>query len=353
MIKRDSPLIKNYEDKLLEEVELVVKQRKAPFETLYIGGGNPTLAPIDYLTKLISTVTLLGTPKEITIEANSESLKEEHALLFESGVNRLSVGLQSLNREHLKTLGRRVELESNYRAIELTNIWREAYNLEVNFDLITSIPNQTIDEAQDEIRELVRLAAPHHISLYNLTLEEGSELAKQRDLPFKGDQEEATLLFALWEELEALGYHQYEVSNFAKEERYQSLHNRRYWSLDDYLGLGSSAVSLLSNVTLTNENDLTTYGNSGPFTTYLREELTQLEVMESHLMMGLRTSQGIDKREWNRRYEEEFNSLFEKPIKDLQNDERHLIVDNHNYFSLTKEGFMLLDSIILHLCQSF
>jgi len=136
-----------------------------------------------------------------------------------------------------------------------------------------------------------------------------------RNLPFKEEQEEATLLFALWEELEALGYHQYEISNFAKEERYQSLHNGRYWSLDDYLGLGSSAVSLISNVNYTNESNLTTYGNSEPFTTYLREELTQLEMMESHLMMGLRTSKGIDKREWFKRYAVEFNAYLKNQSK--------------------------------------
>ena len=316
-----------------------------------MGGGNPALASLEFLSEVLTTVTQLGTPQEVTIEVNSESLREEHTLLFDKGVNRLSVGLQSLNREHLKTLGRRVDLESNYRAIELTNRWREAYNIEVNFDLITSIPNQTIEEAQDEISQLVRLASPHHISLYNLTLEEGSELAQMRNLPFKEEQEEATLLFALWEELEALGYHQYEISNFAKEERYQSLHNGRYWSLDDYLGLGSSAVSLISNVNYTNESNLTTYGNSEPFTTYLREELTQLEMMESHLMMGLRTSKGIDKREWFKRYAVELNTLFEKPIKALQNDERHLIVDRNENFSLTKEGFMLLDAIILYLAN--
>jgi oxygen-independent coproporphyrinogen-3 oxidase len=307
------------------------------------------LASLEFLSKILTTVTQLGNPKEVTIEVNSESLREEHSLLFERGVTRFSVGLQSLNQDHLKTLGRKVDLESNYKAIELTNRWRTLYDLEVNFDLITSIPNQTVEEALDEINQLVKMAAPHHISLYNLTLEEGSELAQMRNLPFKEEQEEAILLFALWEELEALGYHQYEISNFAKEERYQSLHNSRYWSLEDYLGLGSSAVSLISNVTLSNESDLATYGKSEPFTTYLKEELTLVEMMESHLMMGLRTSKGVDKREWFKRYGLEFNVLFKDPIKALLKDERHLVKDDPSYFALTKEGFMLLDAIILYL----
>jgi len=352
VIKSDSPLIKRYEEKLLKEVEFVVKQRKAPFETLYIGGGNPSLASIEFLTKIITTVTQLGDPKEVTIEANSESLKEEHSLLFEKGVTRLSVGLQSLNREHLKTLGRKVNLESNYRAIALTNKWRSTYNLEVNFDLITSIPNQTIDEALGEVNELISLAKPHHISLYNLTIEEGSELAKQRNLPFKGDQEEATLLYALWEKLDSLGYHQYEVSNFALSNAFQSLHNSRYWRLEDYLGLGSSAVSLLSPVIITDESDLTTFGKSDPFSTYHKEELTPTELMESHLMMGLRRDQGIDKREWTRRYNIDFNAQFTTPIKTIKNFNPNLIKDGEAYFSLTREGFMVLDSIVLLLCQN-
>ena len=304
---------------------------------------------MEFLSEIVSTVNKLGTPKEVTIEVNSESLREEHSLLLERGVTRFSVGLQSLNQEHLKTLGRRVNLEANYRAIELTNHWRENYDLEVNFDLITSIPNQTVEEAVAEINQLIEMANPNHISLYNLTLEEGSELAQMRNLPFKGEQEEATLLFTLWEELEALGYHQYEISNFAKEERYQSLHNSRYWSLEDYLGLGSSAVSLISNVTLSNESDLTTYGKSEPFTTYLKEELTPVEMMESQLMMSLRSSKGVDKREWLKRYGVEFNTLFNAPIKALLNDERHLIKDTPSCFALTKEGFMLLDAIVLYL----
>ncbi|MFA7370836.1 MAG: coproporphyrinogen-III oxidase family protein [Sphaerochaetaceae bacterium] len=352
VVKGESPLYKYYEEKLMQEVEEVVNRRQAPFETLYIGGGNPALASKAFLVKLLERVNALGYPRESTIEMNSESLNSTHSYLFEMGITRLSIGLQSLNAQNLITLGRHVSLDNNWRAIEIAQKFRNNYGVHLNYDLITSIPHQTVQEALDELRELVKYGEPDHISLYNLTIEEGSHLARRQGFNPLGEEEQAEILFALWDELEALGYRQYEVSNFARTEDDRARHNERYWLLEDYVGLGSSAVSLLGNTIYTNQSTLKEYGEKETFSTYLKEVLTQSELMESQLMMSLRRVQGIAKREWFERYKVAFDALFKAPIEALMQAEHPLVINTPDNFALSSQGFMLLDSIVLLLARA-
>lgn len=310
------------------------------FSTIYLGGGNPGLLSDGMLISIIEKARSKCT-EEITVEMNPEQISKERLERLNGHITRLSVGIQSLNQKNLDVLGRNSNRSENITALKLL----KESGINFNADLMCAIPGQTISEVICDIRELSSYE-PDHISYYCLTFEEGTPLYSMQD---KRDEDlEVEALISGWKELSALGYEHYEVSNFARKNKY-SKHNLNYWNLGQYIGLGPASESSLGY------SRIVSYHEKEDLKGYLEnkrgevEELTRIEGMLEYLMVSLRTKWGISKKELLERFCIDFDSTFASSLKEL--DER-CYVNTDNNFSLTEQGWMILDSIILTLSMA-
>ncbi len=286
------------------------------------------------------------------MEINPETLTEEFFPLFDDRlITRLSIGIQSMNDDFLWRIGRNASSLINERALRLLKRIRTLYDVEVSVDLIVAIPGQTIGDLQSDLKRILSLCSANHISLYCLTVEEGSRLFEQGDI-FMSEDEQASLLTELWAYLKTLGFEHYEVSNFAREGAY-SRHNLVYWKLGTYIGLGSSAASTIEEegalVHYAQEQDLQAYAQGEPFTGYEKELLTPVERIEEEIMVGLRTRWGIDKDSFSRRTGYDFSTLFDRIIATL---DPAWYTESSQFFVLTENGFMVLDAILLRFFEA-
>jgi len=341
---------------LLEELKEVVAHQNAPFETVYIGGGNPGILGYTGLESIVRLATCHGLPKEFTIEMNPESLDSSLYPLFTLGITRLSMGIQSLDPKHLHTLGRNATAADNLAAIQKALILRQLYGTKLNFDLMACIPGQSIEDAVSDIDWLVKTTHPEHISHYCLTIEEGTSLSRKVDsgeLRVMDEEAQASMLESCWDRLEKLGYDHYEVSNFAHKDPDPPycLHNMRYWDLQDYLGLGpSSSGTALHTQGLDRWKgicDVDTYNRDGRFASYELEKLDRNQEMMEYIMVALRTRWGIDKQRFGERFSYSFDLLFGDTLKRMEDALSDLSINNDSFFSLTEKGWMVMDPIVL------
>jgi putative oxygen-independent coproporphyrinogen III oxidase len=215
-----------------------------PIQTIFIGGGTPSLfssQAIDRLLTMVRARLKIAPDAEVTMEANPGTFEaEKFAAYRKAGVNRLSIGVQSFNNEHLKALGR---IHDASQALAATALVAQVYAT-WNIDLMYGLPSQTIEQALADLNQAIKCNAPH-ISLYNLTLEPNTYFASHPpDLP--DDDTIAVMQEQLQELMEAAGYQRYEVSAWCKP-GHQSKHNKNYWEFGDYLGIGAGAHSKISS----------------------------------------------------------------------------------------------------------
>lgn len=211
--------------------------------TVFIGGGTPSLmsaAGLDRLLSDIRTLLPLDGAAEMTMEANPGTFEAEKFRSYRgSGINRLSIGIQSFNAKHLLALGRIHDGDEARRAIEIAQTHFDNFNL----DLMYALPSQTLAEARQDVDEALRCAPPH-LSLYHLTLEPNTVFAKHPP-PVPDDDAGAEMQDMIEERTASAGYRHYEVSAYAKPGR-EARHNLNYWRFGDYLGIGAGAHSKLS-----------------------------------------------------------------------------------------------------------
>ncbi len=211
--------------------------------TIFIGGGTPSLlsaAGLDRLLSDIRTLLPLDGTVEITMEANPGTFEAEKFKSYRaSGINRLSIGIQSFNSRHLQALGRIHDGDEARRAVEIAQANFDNFNL----DLMYALPSQTLEEAQLDVRTAIACAPPH-LSLYHLTMEPNTVFAKYPP-PLPDDDASADMQDMVEHETQAAGYQHYEVSAYALPKR-QARHNLNYWQFGDYLGIGAGAHSKLS-----------------------------------------------------------------------------------------------------------
>lgn len=229
-----------YIDAVLRDLALdapLVEDRTV--ETIFIGGGTPSLFSPAAIARLLDGArryVMLAADAEITLEANPGTVELERFRGFrEAGINRLSIGVQSFNEEHLRALGR---IHGQAEASAAADAAREAGFDNFNLDLMYGLPNQTVEEATNDCATAIALA-PTHLSVYQLTLEPNT-LFHQKPPPLPGDETIDTMHTELSTLLESEGYTQYEVSAYARNGR-QCRHNRNYWEFGDYLGIGAGA----------------------------------------------------------------------------------------------------------------
>ena len=294
----DSGVVEKTVEQSIRDIEFAVsiladENRPQAIETVYIGGGTPSVVPPGLLRRFLDTVSTIlpSRSDEFTVEVNPESLNEEHVALFESaGVTRVSVGIQSLDPVVLRYLERRATSDVNLEALELL---RAGFSGDVNVDLICGVPGQKPGNIERDVAVLLGFE-PDHVSLYSLTVEENTPLSRAIRNG-KADPPDPDLQTDLWSEgigaLEESGFTWYEISNFARPGG-ESLHNLRYWRMLPYLGIGPSAASTLAGRggPLRIRAD-----NSVPNPRYASTRLTPNEFLLEHLMMGLRTNEGVSR----------------------------------------------------------
>lgn len=270
-----------------------------PFDSLYLGGGTPSLLPPEMLTKVFLALRghfpFVPAP-EITLEANPDDVTLEKLRLWRQlGVNRLSLGIQSLNDAELRFLGRRHDAAQARRAVELARL---AGFENLNVDLMYALPGQTMAAWQASLAGILAYR-PEHLSCYQLTVAEHTPLGERvsrRELVLPGEEEQRTFFLGTSEFLAAHGYGHYEVSNFALRPQYFSRHNCKYWQHVPYLGLGPAAHSFDGRRRWWNVASVAEYCRQlaeGREPVAGSEVLTDSQLRLETLALGLRTRQGV------------------------------------------------------------
>jgi len=348
----DSPLINRYALEIAEEVRNLMKQREKPYRTVYIGGGNPGMLPVQALTSLAQILTQKGGVEEFTIEMNPESLTDRMVSIFDHGFNRLSVGIQSLHERHLRTLGRSASLSATLRSLSTMRRLHLDKQIALSADLMTCVPSQSIQDSISDIDRLLEALPLGHLSLYNLTYEEGTDLVRQRsrgDLKPFNEEMEREMLLTLWDYLEKQGLHQYEISNFSGSASMRSKHNQLYWSDGLYDAVGPTAVGVIEREGVryrsTGAPDLETYISTPADRRYKLQELNRSERIAEYILSAVRTTDGIDIGYMKEAFSFDFLDTCATQRAQIPASFWRRESLDRGRFSLTKEGLMLCDSI--------
>lgn len=302
-----------YVQALLMEIERYRGTETADrkIKTLYIGGGTPSILSVNQLDCIIQKIKCTFNfcdDIEASMEMNpGTASKEKCRALYQMGINRLSIGLQSTNDKELNTLGR----IHSYEDFLNTYTWcREAGFQNINVDLMAALPYQTVESYTTGLRKIIRLA-PEHISAYSLILEEGTPFYQKYNsgcypLP---DEEQERLMYRETEQILAqAGYERYEISNYAKK-GYACRHNLVYWQGGDYLGLGLGSSSYMDGVRFHNTTDFDIYVNQGAYVED-REELSVQAKMEEFMFLGLRVMAGVSGTKFEKRFGKTMEDVY-------------------------------------------
>ena len=307
---------KRYAEALCKHLVAVAPRAKGfTVDTVYFGGGTPTLLDREDFASILDTVRAhfaVEADAEITAECNpvtnAKGLMEG---LLAAGVNRLSIGLQSANEDELKLLGR----PHGYgEFLETYTAARRAGFDNVSVDLMFGIPSQTVESFAHTIDTVVALA-PEHISAYGLRIEEGTPFDGMRNsLHFPSEDEEAEMAELVADRLKNAGYEHYEISNYARAGK-RSRHNMRYWLGADYLGFGPTAHSYFEGARFETSPDLAAYLTAveqGNFDSLWQNKtvIAGKEQMDEYVMLHMRLFDGIDLGDFSHRYGTFFENIY-------------------------------------------
>lgn len=323
-------------------------------ETIYIGGGTPSLLAISSLEKILVTLYnnyIISDFCEITIEVNPDDVTEEKAISWRKlGFNRVSMGIQSFNDTYLLFAGRR---HNSAKAIESFTRLREAKFENISTDIIFGWPNSTVVDFKADLQNFFRLKA-EHFSAYQLTVEKGTRLfrkVKTGEANILSDDTLVDMYAILIEECEKNSYEQYEISNFARKNQY-SKHNTNYWFGVTYLGLGPSAHSFDGKNRSWNVSNIKQYieGIQNNIEIAEYENIDKYSEYNEFLMTRLRTKWGIVKSEMEQKFDTTLLSYFNKNYKKLI--DRNLLIETEKEIMLSMKGKHIADSVISDLFYS-
>lgn len=339
-----------YVQGLLKEIESYREFAKGyKVSTVFLGGGTPSILSGEQIERIlgaVSDVFMMDKHAEITLEMNPGTVTEEKLRSYKkAGINRLSIGLQSVKNENLKLLGRIHTYEEFLQSYELAR--QEGFK-NISVDLISSLPGQTLESWKEELQEIVRLN-PEHVSVYQLILEEGTPFYETyADHPELLPDEEVSreIYLSTGRILSEAGYEQYEISNYAKPGQ-ESRHNLKYWDRADYLGLGLGAASMVRNIRMTNTRDLMTYLEHCSQPKTMRKDVQFLEEprqMEEFMFLGLRKTRGVSRKEFHRVFGRDMDMVYEKTLaKCLENG---MLKEHKDRVFLSEEG-VLVSNLVL------
>ena len=340
-------LMDSYLSRLLKEIGLVNEYMHGrPYGTAFIGGGNPGCLGSERLSEIARAVCRNGRPAEFSVEMNPESLEETFSPLFEKYFTRLSMGVQSLDETALSFLGRNADLKSTRRGLELSQKLKEQTGCTLSYDLITCL-GPWHDELED-VRKLTENYPSDHLSVYALTLEEGTPLySRKPHLP--SEDEQYSILSRVWEYLKAKGYEHYEVSNFAKEGK-RCAHNCRYWAYEQYLGLGPAAASTAFSEDASVHRfsfspGVDSYIRTEPLNGFEEESLTSAEAVEELVLMGLRYKGGLDIGRLEMMARKPIDKAVLSGLRGFRIKGNHLVPDDEGLMTADAAASAILDAL--------
>lgn len=335
-----------YIDALIKEI----KEKCSDYliKTIFIGGGTPSYLEENNLEKLLIAVSKLNLSDklEYSMECNPGTVNEEKLRIMKKyGINRISFGLQSCNDNLLKKIGR---IHTFEEFLENYNLARKVGFNNINVDLMYGLPNLTIQDWKNTLENICELK-PEHISAYSLIIEEGTafyKLYEKDKLELPSEDDERIMDKITKDILKANGYHQYEISNFALDGE-ECEHNKVYWSLDEYIGVGSASSSYIDGYRFTNTSNINDYIEkiSNNVSVVIDKHENSIEdEMEEFVFMGLRMVSGIDLLKFEKKFGVDINSIYKEIIE--KNIKDGLLVVQENKMFLTAKGMELSNSVM-------
>ncbi|MBR2809457.1 MAG: radical SAM family heme chaperone HemW [Erysipelotrichaceae bacterium] len=300
-------LASHYLESLKKELEQRVKGTS--FKTIYIGGGTPSALSPELLDSMLSLFDCyLKDCEEYTIEVNPETIDEEKVrILKRHGINRISMGVQTFKEKLLKSINRHHSVRDIERAMKL---FIENQITNISIDLLYALPGQSLDDVNSDLIKAISLPI-RHLSIYSLTIEENSRFGRDHVKPIDEDLE-ADMYELIVNYLGEHGFDHYEISNFSLP-GYRSLHNLGYWRYEDYYGIGLGATSKIDDQIIDNTRNFISYFK-GEYYAMNNQTENKKEIMFNHIMMSLRTSEGLDIPSFNLKYHTDFMAEYQNAL---------------------------------------
>lgn len=313
--------IEAYYKGVSEGTEVKFASQNYQVKSIFLGGGTPSILEGEQIQALVQKIKqsfIVDANAEITIECNPESVTEEKLRLYQkAGINRLSFGLQSVNNDELRCLGRIHNYEEFEKAYKTA---RELGFTNINIDLILAIPGQTLESWEQTLRKAAALG-PEHISAYSLIIEENTPFYERLEQLILPDEDiERRMYYRTEELLEQYGYERYEISNYCKK-GYACVHNCIYWTTGEYLGIGVGAASYINGKRFKNTELMEEYQEYANTPVKLWREqtvLSQENKMEEFMFLGLRMNKGISKHEFQERFQCSLDSQYKQILEKLK-----------------------------------
>ena len=361
----DTVCMADYEKTIMQEdisgcVDDIKSENGHIVTSIFIGGGTPSAIDAEDISDILDAVRKnynVSDKAEITIECNPGTMDKKKAVIYrKAGINRISFGLQSTDNNELRMLGR---IHTYEQFMESYKIAREAGFDNINIDLMSALPGQTMESFKAVLEKALSLGA-EHISVYSLIVEEGTRLSDNIDSfpPIPSDDEDRQMYYMTKEMLSSYGYEQYEISNYAQK-GYECKHNLKYWERCDYLGFGIGAASLYGGRRYTNISDIGRYMDvlaeitNALDKSYVNELLqirTDMEAlskedeMSEYMSLGLRKTKGIDITDFKEEFGTDIKDIFGEAIED--NIARGLLIHDGNCLYLSKRGIDISNTVM-------
>ncbi|MGL4874519.1 MAG: radical SAM family heme chaperone HemW [Clostridium sp.] len=348
----DFPSFSHIDHLRKEYLKMLKKESEArcvdTYESLFIGGGTPSYLneeELKYLGEILKNIKFTK-EAEKTMECNPGTInKEKLEKIKEIGINRISFGLQTTDDGILKQIGRihtMEEFKENF------NLARDVGFKNINIDLMFGLPNQKVSDVCKTLKEIIDLN-PEHISFYSLIIEEETPFYKMYQkgiLNLPSEEEEREMYSKGKELLEEHGYNQYEFSNYSKK-GFECFHNEGYWKLKEYLGIGSSASSFLESKRIKNKENVKEYiEGMKNFNNAIGEiiENKKKECIEEYVFLGLRMLEGIDKKEFKEKFDDDIKEVYKEEI--ITNIKKGLLRETKDKILLTNEGIEVSNYVL-------
>lgn len=361
----DTVCMADYEKTIMQEdisgcVDDIKSENGHIVTSIFIGGGTPSAIDAEDISDILDAVRKnynVSDKAEITIECNPGTMDKKKAVIYrKAGINRISFGLQSTDNNELRMLGR---IHTYEQFMESYKIAREAGFDNINIDLMSALPGQTMESFKAVLEKALSLGA-EHISVYSLIVEEGTRLSDNIDSfpPIPSDDEDRQMYYMTKEMLSSYGYEQYEISNYAQK-GYECKHNLKYWERCDYLGFGIGAASLYGGRRYTNISDIGRYMDvlaeitNALDKSYVNEllqirtdmeELSKEDEMSEYMFLGLRKTKGIDITDFKEEFGTDIKDIFGEAIED--NIARGLLIHDGNCLYLSKRGIDISNTVM-------
>ena len=322
-----------YLDELRKEI--IKNYKNDEINTIYIGGGTPSILSKEELKKLLEITNIFNKKNlaEFTIECNIESIDEEKLkLMIHYGVNRISIGIESFDKKIICYLGRFHTKKESLKKIKLVKKYFE----NINIDLMYAVPNQSIKSLKKDIKTCLKLKVPH-VSCYSLIIEPHTKLYNENTNYI--DEEIDYKMYKIIDK-KLKKYNHYEISNFALE-GHESKHNLVYWNNDEYYGFGMGASGYIDGIRYTNTKNINEY-LSGNYR-YEENILTEKEKMQEEMFLGLRKLKGVNIDNFEKKYHKKIEKVFD--IDDLLN--KNILIKKDGYIFINKNYIYTSNDIMI------